>query len=147
MSSIKVRVDGDHEQTARDLGLTTDNVMHTTAEWTVDALVKGMTSGKTSIMLLIPVRWEGRDLVVAAETSLNMWMQATAILRSKFQDEVEDPGYAIVPDTVKRMLIPRYVEVLRRVVPTLTPEQAEEAATMFMDAISAGAPDEYFENP
>lgn len=120
-------------------------LMHTTADWGLDALEGGMTSGRTSVTLFVPGTIMSEQgpvpIMVVAETSLNMWMQATAILRARFEEEVGDPGWSVMSVQVKELLTPRYAEALRRVLPDITEEQAVEAATMFLEGLAAGAPE------
>jgi hypothetical protein len=147
MPAMRVSTDQDHEALAYEIGLDKLPVLHTTADWVVDALENGMQSGATSLMVMIPVSVEGADHMVMAETSLQLWMNTASILAAKYQDEVGAPGWAILPQAARDALRPRYAEAIRRAIPSATAEQAEEAAEMMFDALGADAPPEYFEQP
>lgn len=138
---------------ATQTGLSSGDVFHTTADWYLDTLERGMASGKTSIMLRIPindpeivndpeVKKAGATMWTFAETSLKAWMAAARLLASKYRDELEDEevGWVVMPQVARDAITPRFAEVLRRIVPTMTAEQATASAGMFIDALGAGAP-------
>jgi hypothetical protein len=89
MPEINIVTHGDHEKVGRDLGTDRLPMIHTTCEWTIDAMEHGMQSGNTSLMLLIPAHVEDTEVLIAAETSLSCFMSAATILAAKFKDEVE----------------------------------------------------------
>ena len=149
MPAISINLGGDHEAFGLSVGMDRFPILRTTADWHVDALKHGMRSGATSLMVVIPAevdagRGELVPILVMAEMSLNAWMMATSVLAAAHRDEVEQPGWAIVPDAVKALLIPRYAEVLRRVLQPRLIDQAValEIAEMFIDGLGAGAPTE-----
>jgi hypothetical protein len=74
-------------------------------------------------------------------------MMASSILAAKFEDEVEKPGYVVLPQAARDALRPRYAEAIRRAIPSATKEQALETAEMMFDALGADAPPEFFEKP
>jgi len=134
---------------AQQTKLSSGDVFHTTEDWFLDTLEHGMASGKTSIMLRIPINdpevmavTKGHKMWVFAETSLKMWMNAARILAAKYSDELEDEevGWIAMPKVAKDALTPRFAEVLRRVVPDMTEAQATTSAAMFLDALGAGGP-------
>lgn len=145
MPAINVELGGDHEQIQREMGCDRRAVIQTQADWTVDAIENGMSSGRTSLMLLIPADVDGLEVVVVAETSLQAWMMATAALHAAHREEVEQPGWAVISAEAKAVLMPRYAEAIRRVLPGTTRDQSEELAAMFIDAWTVGAPPEAFE--
>lgn len=140
MPAIKVVTDGDHERVKRETGFDRSPLLHTTSDWTIDALVGGMHSGATSLMVLIPVEVEGVRTIVAAETSLNCFMLAATVLAAKFEAEVTKPGWAVLTPAARALLKPRIAEAVRRAVSTATSEQAGEAAEMILDGFGADAP-------
>lgn len=140
MPSIRVNVDGDHEKVGREMGTDRLPVIHTTADWTIDAMEHGMQSGATSLMVLIPASVEGADVLVAAETSLTVFMMAATTLAATHREEVEQPGWAVLSPAARALLGPRFAEAIRRAVPNVTPDQANVAATMILDATGADAP-------
>lgn len=140
MPSIRVNVDGDHERLGREVGTDRLPVIHTTADWTIDALEHGMTSGATSLMVLIPVDVGGADALVAAETSLQCFLSAAVMLAASFKDEAEKPGYANLSPAARALFTPRLAEAIRRGIPSATPEQAIDAATMVLDGFAADGP-------
>lgn len=140
MPKIRVVVDGNHERLARELKLDRMPVVHSVAEWTIDVMDHGMRSGRTSLMVLIPVRIEGVTAMVAAETSLNAWMMATAVIRGHCQAEVNEPGWATLSPEARALLLPRFAEGIVRAIPSATLDQALVAAEMFLDGIGADAP-------
>lgn len=140
MGAVHVVVDGGHERLGRHLKLDQLPIIHTTTEWTIDLMRQGMKSGRSSLMVLIPVRVNGGNAVVAAEISLNSWMMATAVLRGACRDEIEEPGWANINPAARALLLPRFAESITRAVPTATVDQALEAAGMMLDAIGADAP-------
>lgn len=145
MPAITVELGRDHAEVQRSLGVDRLPVIQTTADWTVDPIENGMATGATSLMVFIPANVDGISVVVAAETSLQCWMMATAALHASHRDEVEQPGWAVVTAEAKALLVPRYAEAIRRVLRGTTAEQADELAAMFIDAWSVGAPREAFE--
>lgn len=146
MPAIAVNISGDHERVGREAGTDRYPLIHTTHDWTIDVLEKGMASGKTSLMLIIPADVTFEDstaperILLMVETSLNAWMMATAVIRGHCAEEVGDPGWAVVPPGVRRLLGPRYAEAIRRAIPSATQEQAEEAAEMMFDSLAADRP-------
>lgn len=145
MPAINVELGRDHAEVQRGLGVDRLPVIQTSADWTVDPIEHGMASGATSLLVFIPANVEGIEVIVAAETSLQCWMMATAALHASHRGEVEQPGWAVINAEGKALLVPRYAEAIRRVFPGTTGEQAEELAAMFIDAWSVGAPREAFE--
>lgn len=155
-----IRVILDIEETNRALELEEKFIIQTNRDLTIHPLERGMQSGKTSVSIFIPMppdqieklkqNVDNKDVLIFAETSLQTWMMATGILRSKFQDEIDEPGYAIVPQTVKDHLIPIFAEMIRRVcrvkIGKITKEMSEELAAAFIDGLSAGAPPSAFED-
>jgi hypothetical protein len=143
MPAIAVNISGDHERVGREAGTDRYPLIHTTHDWTIDVLDKGMQSGKTSLMLIIPADVAYDDdspperVLLMVETSLNAWMMATAVIRGHCADEVGDPGWAVVSPAVRAMIGPRYAEAIRRAIPSATQEQAEEAAEMMFDSLGA----------
>lgn len=142
MPKISVVVDGDHERLARELKLDQLPVVHAVAGWTIDVMDHGMQSGRTSLMLLIPVRIDGKTSMVAAETSLNAWMMATAVIRGHCQAEVDEPGWATLSPDARALLLPRFAEAIVRAIPSASRDEALVAADMFLDGIGADAPPE-----
>lgn len=140
MPAISVTTDGDHDRVAREMDLGSKVLLHTTADWSIDALEHGMKSGATSLMVLIPVQVGDVDAVVAAETSLNVWMSATAVLAARFAAEVEQPGWVSLSPAARAILLPRMAEAVRRAMPGTTAEQASEAAEMILDGFGADGP-------
>jgi hypothetical protein len=138
--SIRVVYDGKHEELGAELGLGRIPVVHTKANWTIDAMEHGMQSGETSLMVLIPAVIEGLKVYVAAETSLQAYVMAASILATAHPDEIEKPGFATLSPAARQVLSPRIAEAVRRAVPTATPEQAAEAAEMIMDGYAADDP-------
>lgn len=142
MPSIRIDLSGDHEAFGRSIGIDRLPVLHTTADWSIDALEHGMASGATSLMVAIPLEVEGRRLLVMAETSLNAWMMATSVLRAAHEDEVGEPGWAVLSPATRALLIPRYAEAIRRTLPDVDEARSLELAEMFIDGLAAGAPTE-----
>lgn len=140
MPAIHVALHGDHERTGREVGTDRLPIIHTTADWTVDALEHGMESGRTSIMLLIPVTVGGIDCIVAAETSLQMWLSAGTVLAAKFREEVEQPGWAKLSPATRELFLPRLAEGIRRGIPSATVEQSIDSANMVLDSFGADGP-------
>lgn len=141
MPGMSVALDGDHAAFGERVGIGRVPIVHTLEDWSIDPLEGGMASGKTSLMVAIPVYIEGEgSALVLAETSLQAWMLATSVLRSKFSEEVDVPGWAILSDETKALLIPRYAEAIRRVIPDITAVGSLELAELFLDGLAAGAP-------
>lgn len=140
MPGIHLELSGDHEAIGRRAGTAYRYVVHTTADWTLDALEHGMVSGATSLMLMIPCVIEGVDALVMAETSLQCWMMAAAGLAGKFHDEVTRPGWSVMSSDAKALIVPRWSEAIRRAIPGATDEQADDAARMMVDALGADRP-------
>lgn len=140
MPTISVDVSGDHAKVSRQVGADRLPVIHTTADWMVDAMEHGMASGATSLMVLIPAQLNGVDVLVAAETSLSCWMSASAVLAAAHPDEVDKPGYANLSPVARAHLGPRFAEAVRRAVPSATPGEAIDAANMIMDGFAADGP-------
>lgn len=140
MPSIRVNVDGDHEKVGREVGADRLPIIHTTADWTIDAMSHGMQSGATSLMVLIPAKVQNVDVLVATETSLAAFVSAATVLGASHRDEVEQPGWAVMSPATRALLAPRIIEAIRRAVSAATPEQAQEAAEMILDGFGADAP-------
>lgn len=144
MPGIEVILDeGRFPEVAKRLGADKKPLFHTTEDWTLEALENGTTGGKASVMLLIPIKVENIDCLVAAETTLQLWINASTILAARFREQLERPGWVKMSAQTKSMLIPRYAEGIRRAIPTATHEQAIEAATMFISALEADVPPEW----
>lgn len=111
--------------------------------WYIKPIEGGMASGRGALHVWIPGIYKRKNVLMYAETSVESWMQATGAIRAKFEAQVNEPGWALVPQVVKDMLIPRYVEALRRVKNDLSEEEATEIATMLIDALEAGSPEEF----
>lgn len=146
MLAITVDTSGDHEKVGREVGTDRYPIIHTTADWMIDVLEKGMASGRTSLMLMIPADLEynddspGERVLLMIETSLNAWMMATAVIRAKCKDEVEQPGWAALSPAARALVLPRYAEAIRRSIPVATEKQAEMAAAMMLDSLEADRP-------
>lgn len=118
-------------------------LIHSTKDWYIDFIPHGMASGRTSMMVVIPAKLPTHQRVnLAVETSLQSWMQVAVAIKARYADEVDDPGWAVIPDNVKELLIPRWAEALRRVVPGMTLAQSNEAAAMFIEGLAAGSPED-----
>lgn len=126
------------EKAGRSVGTDRLPVLHTTGDWTVATIDSGMVSGGTSIGLLLPVNVEGVPAVVVAETSLTAWMLTSAALAARYEAEVGRPGFAKLSPAARAMLLPRYVEAIRRAIPSATDEQAHDAASMMLDSLGSG---------
>lgn len=120
--------------------------LHTSKDWKINPIEKGMESGRTSLMVMIPVDVSGLTTWVLAETSLNAWMMATSLLRGRFHEELDEPGFAVMPESVKKALHPRFAEAIKRIL-QVEESKANELATMFIDSFEAGAPEDFFETP
>lgn len=140
MPAISIDITGDHEAFARRVGYGSMPTIHTAEDWEIDAIALGMSSGATALMVAIPARVNGAEVVVLAETSLNAWMMASAALAAAHRSEVEQPGWARLNDEARQVLIPRYAEACRRSIPELSSDRALELAEMLLDALSAGGP-------
>lgn len=146
MPAIAVDVSGDHEACGRKAGVNSYPIVHTTADWTIDILDKGMQSGATSLMLMIPADVTYDDdgsverVLLMIETSLTAWMMASTVIAAHCRDEVEKPGWAVLPQAARDLLAPRYVEAIRRCIPSATQEQVLEAAEMMFDSLGADQP-------
>lgn len=79
MISLTIRLDGDDALK----GTPPDKIVHVTDPITVAGLTGGMTSGKPSVALLVPLP-DGRTVV--AETSLALFLTAADALRSRHGD-------------------------------------------------------------
>lgn len=141
MPAIHVFWDGDHERFGREVGTNRLPVLHTTADWWIDALDKGMASGATSLMLAVPVFVGNQPAVVMAETSLTVFMQAATTLAAAFRDEVEKPGWASLSPAARAHLEPRMAEALRRAIPSASAAQLADAVTMVLDGFGADGPE------
>lgn len=135
---VNIHIDGDHERVGREVGIHRYPVIHTTADWTIDAMESGMQSGRTSLMVFVPATFEAKPVLIAAEISLNAYMMAASSLRAHFKHEVEAPGFARMSEPTRALLAPRFAEAIRRVIPDTTAEQASELAEMFIDGLGAG---------
>ena len=142
MTEIRLDLESTPEEFGNKLGSHLFPALPTKEDWNLLAIPKGMQSGRTSIMLVVPVQVGKTRAMFVSETSLNCWMLATAALRSKFQDEVEQPGWAVLSEDARAVILPRYAEALRRVQPSLTNEQAMEAVTMMIDSLGADRPND-----
>lgn len=145
MPSIAVDVSGDHEKVGREMGSDVLPIIHTTSDWLIDALEHGMQSGATSLMVFIPVKVEGIDALVMAETSLQCWMMAATILAAKFDAEVNKPGWAILSPQARAIFGPRFAEALHRAIPGAAPQEIADAVEMILDGYAADAPPEMWD--
>jgi hypothetical protein len=142
MAGIVVVTHGDHRRVAQELGLDRERVVHTTEDWTIDSIERGMTSGATSLMVIVAADVAGKRCHLILETSLAVFMQAAAALAATHAAEVEKPGYVVMSPAARDLIAPRYAEAIRRAIPSATFEQAAEAAQMMLDGIGADAPPE-----
>ena len=136
MHMIVVEDDSERQALLVGDGITAERVIHTTADWTLATLPQGMSSGRTSLAVFIPI--PGTDRVLAAETSLNAWQMATAVLVGAFGDELSIPGWAELTEPAKAALRPRYIEAIRRAIPGVTEPQIAEAVELLLDSLGAG---------
>lgn len=135
MPAIQIVSEENFKSTAAKV-LGNNAVLHTLADWTVVPLEKGMKSGATSLMVVIPI--DGVDGLVMAETSLNVFMMAATTLAAKFKDEVEQPGWAKLSQPAKDALTPRFKEGLKRAIPNVTEQELNDAIDMFFSSLGAG---------
>lgn len=130
---------GEEAKAGREVGLDRYAPVHVAhGDWTVSLLAGGMTSGATSIMLLIPANIDGEPRVICAETSVNSWMQASSLIAAACADEIERPGWAKLSPAARQVLGGRYAEALRRSIPSATGEQIEQAVGMMLDSLASG---------
>jgi hypothetical protein len=113
--------------------------IHTIEDWVLHPLIGGMQSGRTSVMLFIPAKVNDVDVLVAAETSLQMWVSAATILAAKVPDEVTKPGWANLSPQARAVLGPRFAEAVRRAT-GCDASKAIEASNMIMDGFAADGP-------
>lgn len=143
MPGINLDVGGDPAAFGERVGVNRVPVIHTTADWSLASLPNGMSSGRTSLVLAIPVDVAGNRALILAETSLAAWMMAATALRAAHEEEVDQPGYAVLSDDARALILPRYAEAVRRVLGSdVDQARADELAEMLLDALSAGAPTE-----
>lgn len=140
MPAIHMFLNGDGEA-GKSVGVKDSRVIHTTDDWTIDVLRGGMTSGATSLMLLVPTFVGNDPVLVAAEMSLNAWMMASSALASACRDEIEKPGWASLAPAARLRLAPRFIEALRRSIPSATTEELVDAVEMILDGFGADGPE------
>jgi hypothetical protein len=139
MPAIRVDLREDDQAVGRDVHVNELPTIHTIEDWVLHPLIGGMQSGRTSVMLFIPAKVNDVDVLVAAETSLQMWVSAATILAAKFPDEVTKPGWANLSPQARAVLGPRFAEAVRRAT-GCDASKAIEASNMIMDGFAADGP-------